>query len=57
MCFKTGAHVSQTIFELGKNDLEPLLLLPLLPECWDDRHVPPRAVYVVLGTKPTTLCV
>ena len=55
MCFKTGSHVSQPVLELSENDLELLVLLPLPPECWDDRHVPPRAVYVVLGTKPTPL--
>lgn len=54
MCFKT--HVSQTALELGENDLELLFLLPLPPEHWNDKHVLPRAVYVVVGTKPTTLC-
>jgi hypothetical protein len=56
MCFKTGSHVSQTVLELSENGLELLFPLPLPPECWDDSHVPPRAVYAVLGTKPMTLC-
>lgn len=52
MCFKTGPHVSQ----VGENDFALLFLLPLPPERWNDRYVLPRAVYVVLGTKPMTLC-
>jgi hypothetical protein len=34
------------------NDLKLLILLPLAPEGWDPRHVPPYLVYLVLGTKP-----
>lgn len=36
----------------SKDDLEPLILLPLPPLCWDYTNAPPHTVYVMLGNKP-----
>lgn len=35
-----------------ENELELLTILGLPPECWDDKHVSPFQVYVVLGWNP-----
>lgn len=36
----------------AEDDLELLILPPLLPECWDYRHGLPHAVYVLSRSQP-----
>lgn len=41
----------------NKDDLEFLILLPLLPYCQDYRCAPPHVVYALLGIEPGASCV
>lgn len=43
------------VHRVVEDDFE-LLLLPLLPKCWDYRHAPTHTVYEALGIKPWALC-
>jgi hypothetical protein len=38
-----------------ENDLELLIHISLPPEGWDNRHVPPQQVYMVLGMELSLL--
>jgi hypothetical protein len=41
----TGSHC------VAQAGLELKILLPQLPECWDDRHVPPQPVEILIKRK------
>lgn len=49
-----GHHIAQAglRFSIFKDDLEHKIILPLPPECWDDRLLPPQMVHTGLGTEP-----
>lgn len=42
-------------YYIAQDDLEPLTLLYLPPECWDRKRGAPHFVYVVLGLEPGAL--
>lgn len=51
-----GYFVSQVALKLAKCDFELVILLPLSPECWDDKDVRPWSVCMVLGMEHRASC-
>lgn len=60
---ETESYLAQTGFELprlpyvAENDLEPLVLLHLPPECWDRRPAYYTWFYMVSGIESRAFCV
>lgn len=53
-CFETETHEAWAALQLSveQNDLEPLILLPPLPMCWDFRSAPLSTVIVLRSLDP-----
>lgn len=52
----SAPHIERKASEIAKNDLELLILLIRLPNCWGYKYVLPCSGYVILEIKPRTSC-